>query len=556
MLASMQPCRQKFCAASRVSSVVLQRVPASAAEVQRARRKSSTAAAGSQVPGADAQEARWEHFSQLSRTEGAAGHANVNRRYVPRRHGPALAAPAADNSSPGTISEKHLREEWSAEEIGEAVNGHVMATWGPGAARKAMPVIVRGEGVYLYDADGHQYMDMTSQAVCMNMGYTVDESMKQAVIKQMETLPFIYSGIGMTQMRAKLASLMAEITPGDLNGFLFPLGGADANEAAIRIARRFSGRYKIMNSLRSYHGGSSGSLAATGDPRRLMTGAAEAGFVKIFNPQAQLFSTGQKDAEAAAFALSMLEEQILNEGPETIAAVMLESIVGAGGVLVPPVGYMEGVRALCDKYDILLILDEVMVGFWRTGPLFAFQHFKGVIPDIVTSAKGLTASFLPLGMVGVRQKIMDHFETNALGWGATYANHPVSLACAYHTIRKNFLGRMHEHVARLEAILLDEVDRFVSEHACVRQGRVVGAFACLDLVKADDEVLSPPGGAMSPEATLMQKTMRSNGLIGFFRPPLLHIAPPLVITEAELQEMLARIRRSLSELDVIIAQSR
>merc|ERR1712050_194621 len=175
----------------------------------------------------------------------------------------------------------------------------------------------------------------------------------------------------------------------------------------------------------------------------------QAGFVKIFSPQALRFSTGDEDERATDLCLQMLEEQIITEGPETIAAIMLETIVGANGVFLHPSGYLEGVRALCDRYNVLLILDEVMCGFWRTGPLFAFQHFKGVLPDLLTSAKGLTSSIVPLGMIGMRQKIMDHFEKHPLGWGATYANHPVLLSCAYEVLRQNCIAELDQKVASI-----------------------------------------------------------------------------------------------------------
>eukprot|EP00493_Phyllostaurus_siculus_P024988 UN25331 len=203
----------------------------------------------------------------------------------------------------------------------------------------------------------------------------------------------VYGGIGATEVRLRLSKLMSEVCPGDINSFVFPCGGGEANEAAIRMARRFTGRHKIFNQYRSYHGGTTSTLTATGDFRRWFAEAGSSGFVKMFNSQPFGFAWGYDDATKASLMLSMLDEQIRMEGPETIAAIMLESIVGAGGVLVPPKGYMEGVRALCDKYGILLILDEVMVGFGRTGKFWGFQHFDGVIPDIMTSAKGLSAAY-------------------------------------------------------------------------------------------------------------------------------------------------------------------
>lgn len=499
----------------------------------------------------EAAESRWQRYAELSRTAGSVRHGTVNRRYVPPL-GP-MALPTADpvDNSTGQMSDKHLKDEWSESEIADAVKDNVVMTWGNNASRSAMPVIVRGEGIYLYDAAGKEYMDMTSQAVCANMGYTVDEAVRSAVMKQMTDLAYMYPGLGMVQIRARLCNLLAEITPADINGFLFPLGGSEANEGAIRIARRYTGKFKIMSAMRSYHGGSSGPLAATGDFRNRFAGD-QPGFVKIFQPHALRFSTGATDEQAAQQALKMLEEQIIAEGSETIAAILLETIVGAGGVFLHPLGYLEGVRALCDKYNILLILDEVMCGFWRTGPLFAFSHFRGVVPDIVTSAKGLTSSFLPLGMIGLRQKIKDHFETNALGWGATYANHPVLLACAYEVVKKNCQNRLQDKVARIEDIMLEEIDDLIKNHRCVLQGRVIGAFGCLDLVNAQGEPLNFLGQDLPPEALAVKRSMAEHGLFGLFRSPLMHITPPLIITEKELRVMFQRISRVLSDLDVML----
>jgi len=355
----------------------------------------------------------------------------------------------------------------------------------------------------------------------------------------------------MTEVRARLCNLLAEITPGDINGFLFPLGGSEANEGAIRIARRYTGKSKIMSAMRSYHGGTAGPLAATGDFRTRFVGE-QPGFIKIFNPHTLRFSTGASDEVASFQSLGMLEEQILCEGPDTIAAILLETIVGANGVFLHPVGYLEGVRALCDKYNILLILDEVMCGFWRTGPLFAFQHFPNVVPDILTSAKGLTSSILPLGMIGVRQKIKDHFESNALGWGATYANHPVLLACAYEVVRKNYQACLQKRVSEIEDVMLREIDLLVRRHCSVLQGRAVGAFGCLDLINKDGQSLNILGEALPREAMVVKKSMAKHGLIGLFRSPMMHICPPLVVTDTELQEMFSRIGRVLSDLDAAL----
>ena len=310
---------------------------------------------------------------------------HVNAQYIPDTND---ALPASKHSNAvKAVSAAHWDATWPKEKLQHAAENNVLATWGPSGAVRNTIHLSHGEGVYMYDVDGNKYMDWTSQAVCANLGHDVPPAVKEAINNQLDQLPMAYGGMGLVEVRMRLCQLLSELCPGDMNSFLFPTGGGEANEAAIRMARRFTGKHKIMNQYRSYHGGQSAALSATGDFRRWFAESGTSGFVKIFNPQPFGFKWGQTDKEKTEILLQMLEEQILMEGPETVAAVMLEPIVGAGGALVPPKGYMEGVRSLCDKYEVLLILDEVMVGFGRTGKFWGFQHFDGVVPDILTSAK-------------------------------------------------------------------------------------------------------------------------------------------------------------------------
>lgn len=385
--------------------------------------------------------------------------------------------------------------------------------------------------------------------MCSNLGHDIPEEIRSAVDKQMQMLPMVYPGLALTEIRCRLASLLSELCPGDINGFIFALGGSDANEAAIRMARLYTGRNKILTQYRSYHGGSTSPLAATGDSRRWFAESGTTGFIKIFNPQPFGFSFASSDSAKTEMLLAMLEEQINMECPASIAAIMLESIVGAGGVLVPPKGYIEGVRALCDKYGIQLIMDEVMVGFGRTGKFWGFQHFDGVIPDIVTSAKGLSASYLPVSMVGVRQHLKDFFETKPLGWGATYASHPVSLACAYETIKYLIKHDLVGRAASLEKIMIHEMEEIAERHPSVLQGRAVGLFGCFDLIGKDGNLIQRLSGPSPPEIPKFRQALFDNGLISLFRPPLLHCAPPLVITEDELLEGFHRLNNALYVLD-------
>ena len=370
---------------------------------------------------------------------------------------------------------------WSSDQIREAVNDSTMMTWNPGSARHTTPIITKGEGVYLYDITGKQYLDWTSQAVCANLGHSIPSSIIDASTKQMKDLPFVYGGLGITEIRARLSKLISEILPGDLQGSVFPSSGSEANEAAIAMARRHTGKFKVINWYRSYHGGTSSSLQATGDSRRWHSGERIPGFVKAFNPYPLFWDfAGDNEAERTQMALNMLEEQILNEGSETIALVQFESIVGSGGVIVPPKGYMQGVRALCDKYDILLHCDEVMVGFGRTGELFGFQHYDGVIPDIVTAAKGITSSAIPLSMTACRKHIMDSFEDKSIGWGSTYQAHPVAMACAYENVKYLLKNDVVGHVQRLAPLLEDSMKNLAENHPSIKQYRAIGMFGCFD----------------------------------------------------------------------------
>jgi len=359
----------------------------------------------------------------------------------------------------------------------------------------------------------------------------------------------VYGGLGMVEVRCRLAKLMSEILPDDITGFLFPTGGAEANEAAVRMARRYTGRQKIISLYRSYHGGTANTLAATGDFRRWFAESGTSGFIKAFNPTPLNFSWGETPEEAAQNALAALEEQIEMEGPHNVAGIMVESIIGSGGTIVAPPGYIEGVRALCDKHGIVYIADEVMVGFGRTGKFWGFEHYKGVVPDIITSAKGLSGAYLPLSVVGVNSSIQKFFAENPVGWGATYQGHPVSMACAYECIKHMLQHDLVGNAARLEPVMRDGFSRLVDRHPSAKRARAIGLFGCIDLTGPDGKYIQPLAGPMSPAVPAFKEALAAEGVYGFVRPPLLHAAPPLVISEAELRDGFDRVDRALDVLD-------
>lgn len=442
---------------------------------------------------------------------------------------------------------------WSSAKLNasRAANPFMM-TWVPGAARDNVMNVTHGEGVYLYDDQGKQYLDWTSQAVCANLGHDVPREVVEAAAQQMSTLPFVYGGIGITEVRTRMNQLMAEILPGDMRAAVFPSSGAEANEAGIMMARRFTGRNKVISWYRSYHGATAHAGAATGDSRRWYGSNHVPGFIKAFNPFPLFFNHGGEGAcqeEQVQAALTMLEEQILNEGPDDIASIMMEPIVGAGGCLIMPPGYMQGIRAICDQYGILMHCDEVMVGFGRTGQMFGFQNYDGVLPDIISAAKGISGAAIPLSMTACSDEIMRFFDDKPLGWGSTYQAHPVAVAVAYenvkYLIKHNIIGK----VQNMAPLFEDCMHRLASDHPCIKQYRAIGLFGCMDVKDIDGSNPKLQHEAAHEAFNKYKKAYNENGLVGLHRYPHIHCAPPLIISEDELLDGFDRLDRSLTVLD-------
>lgn len=442
---------------------------------------------------------------------------------------------------------------WSSEKLNQSRQENpFLMTWVPGKSRDNVPNMTHGSGPYLYDDTGKEYLDWTSQAVCANLGHDVPESVVEAAAMQMRQLPFVYGGIGITEVRTRLNQLMGEILPGDLQAAVFPSSGAEANEAGIMMARRFTGKQKVISWYRSYHGATAHAGAATGDSRRWYGSDLVPGFVKAFNPFPLFFNHGgamANEEEQVASALQMLEEQILNEGPDTIASIMMESIVGAGGVLVMPPGYMQGVRALCDEYGILMHVDEVMVGFGRTGQLFGFQNYEGVLPDIVSAAKGISSASIPLSMTACNSDIMKFFDDKPLGWGSTYQAHPVALACAYENIKYLLQHDVVGHAQRMAPMFEANIQRLADRHPSIKQYRAIGMFGCLDVHETSGKNPKLQHDAPHEAFLKYKKAYADNGLVGLHRFPHIHCAPPLNITEDQMLDGFDRLDRSLFVLD-------
>jgi taurine---2-oxoglutarate transaminase len=426
------------------------------------------------------------------------------------------------------LSKKHTITEYAAQ---DAVN----------------PIPVdRAKGVYFWTPEGKRFIDFNSQLMSVNIGHG-DPRVIRAIAAQAEKVTYVTPSMT-TEARARLGAKLAEIAPGDIDAFFFTNGGAEANENAFKIARAVTGRLKIMARYRSYHGNTAAAIAATGDPRG-WSQPPMPGFVHVLDPYHGV-ARGWDDAETS---LRYLEEVIQLEGPHTIAAFILESVTGTNGILVPPDGYMQGVRALCDKYGILMIADEVMAGFGRTGQWFAIDHWN-VVPDMITMAKGLTSSYIQMGAVGVRRAIADHFKDKMFPGGLTYSSHPVACAAALATIAVYEEDKLIER-ARTTGKLLRELQADLAKrHPSVGATRSIGLFGVIELVRHRStlEPMAPLNGT-SPEMAALGKFFRDEGLFTFVRWHYFFTNPPLCITEDELHEGIAIIDRGLEITDRAVA---
>lgn len=422
---------------------------------------------------------------------------------------------------------------------------HTMYSWSATGKVSPMP-IERAKGIYLYGPDGQRWIDFNSQLMSVNIGHShpkVVQAMKEAA----DGLIYAFPGSA-TTVRAKLSKRLAELVPGDINTFFFTLGGAEANENAIKAARQYTGRFKILSRYRSYHGATNACMQLTGDPRRLPNEPGSPGFVKVMDPWPYDYSFGTTDAEIVANNMRYLEEVIMYEGPDTIAAMFIETVTGTNGILPPPKGYLKALRALLDKYGILLVCDEVMAGWGRTGKLFAFEH-GDIVPDIVTMAKGLTSSYVPLGAMGVRDEIAQYFRDNVFWGGLTYNAHPHSCAVALATTEVLLGEGMIDNAARLESVMRSEMDRLKAKHPSVREGRCIGLFGMVDLQRNSGGDRMAPYNGSHPAMGAFSQFLRDNGLFTFIRWGSFMCNPPLCITEEQLLEAYAIIDRGLDITD-------
>lgn len=413
-------------------------------------------------------------------------------------------------------------------------------------------VITKAEGIYLWDSDGKQYMDMSSELVNSNVGHGNKEII-EAIKEQADKYCFLSPAFAL-EPRSKLAKMVIDRMPDTMGKVFFTNGGADANENAIKIARLYTGRYKIMSRYRSYHGSTFGAGNITGEPRRYALEPGIPGFVKFFDPyiyrEAVTFSS---EEEATKFYITKLREQVVYENPGTIAAIVMETITGSNGIIIPPKGYLEGVRKICDEFGIMMICDEVMAGWCRTGKMFAFENFH-VKPDIVSFAKGITCGYVQLGGVAVSKKIAAFFDDHVLSCGLTYSGHP--LACAAGVACLNYYDTAHilDNVNAVGKVLGELEEELKINHACVGDVRYIGLWSAIELVKdkGTKEPLVPYG--QDPEGVMpgIIKKMIKKGFFTYSHENTIMVAPPLIITEKQLREAMGILDDVLNEVDASI----
>jgi taurine--2-oxoglutarate transaminase len=430
----------------------------------------------------------------------------------------------------------------SADEIVALSKQYTLYDWMAQSAADPLPVD-HAKGVYFWTTDGKRYIDFNSQLMSVNAGHG-DRRIIEAIKRQAEKLAYVNPFLA-HEPRALLGKKLAELLPGDMEKVFFTLGGADANENAVKLARAVTGRYKVMSRYRSYHGSTGVAMAMTGDPRRWANDLGTSGVVRVLDP----YHGPEREVDSAEKALDYLEETIQLEGPHTIAAFFLETVTGTNGVLIPPDGYLQGVRELCDRYGILMVCDEIMSGFGRTGAWFAVDHWK-VVPDIITMAKGLTSSYVPLGAVGMRPKVAEHFEKNVFYGGLTYNSHPLACAAALGTIQAYEEDDMIGNARRMGEVMRAHHQELADKHPSVGLTRSIGLFGILELVR-DRRTMEPlaPFNGTSDEMKAIAKYFREHGLYTFLRWHSIMTNPPLCITEDELNEGFAIIDKALDIAD-------
>ena len=436
----------------------------------------------------------------------------------------------------------------NGQEIKEMQVKYNLQSWSKQKGINPIP-IEKADGIYMWDFDGNRYSDMSSQLVNLNVGHNCCPII-EAIKEQAEKYCYLSPSYG-SEPRAKLAKMVVDLMPDNMGKVFFTNGGADANENAVKIARMFTGRNKIFSRYRSYHGSTFGAGNLTGEPRRYPLEPGIPGFVKFFDPYVYREPIRfASEKEASDYYVAKLREQVIYEGPESVAAIVMETITGSNGVIIPPEGYLQGVRKICDEFGIMMICDEVMAGWGRTGKMFAFENF-GVKPDIVSFAKGVTCGYVQLGGVVVSKEIAAYFDDHLLSCGLTYSAHPLACAAGIACVNYYKDANILENVNRVGKVLGDILEELKEKHACVGDVRYIGLFSSIELVKdkATKEPLVPYGKDPEGRMGKIIGALKAKGFMTYSHENMIFVSPPLIITEEQIREEMAKVDEVLAEVD-------
>lgn len=436
----------------------------------------------------------------------------------------------------------------NGEEIKSTLKKYNLQSWSK--QKNINPISVeKADGIYFWDYDGNRYSDMSSQLVNMNLGFG-NKVIGDAIKEQVDKYCFVGPSYG-AESRAKLAKKIIELMPDNMGKVFFTNSGAESNENAVKIAKMFTGKTKVFSRYRSYHGSSFGAGNLTGEPRRYPLEPGIPGFIKFFDPYIYREAIEFESEEAATkYYLAKLREQIIYEGSDSVAAIVLETVTGSNGVIIPPKGYLPGVRDLCDEFKILMICDEVMTGWGRTGKMFGFENFN-VKPDIVTFAKGVTCGYVQLGGVVVTKEIAEYFDENLLSCGLTYSGHPLACAAGLATVNYYEEANILSNVNKVGKLLGEKLEEMKESHPSVGDVRYIGLFSAVELVKdkGTKEPLVPygkdPNGIMGKVLGLLKERK----FMTYTHENMILVAPPLIITEEQLEEEIIKLDEVLTIID-------
>lgn len=435
-------------------------------------------------------------------------------------------------------------------EIVELNKDYTLTSW---TAQQAWNPIVmdRGEGVYFWDTEGKRYLDWSSQLINVNVGHSHPHVVK-AIQDHVARISFAYPSIA-TEARGRLGELLAEVTPGNLSKAFFTNGGTDAIENAIKMARLFTGKQKILTRYRSYHGATFGAATAGGDPRRHGHGPGIPDIVRLPDPYAYRSPVykGHTQEEGDAIMADMVEEIVQMEGPQNCAAILIEGYSGTSGIIQPSAVYWDRLGEICKKYNMLLIVDEVMSGFGRTGEWFGIDHYPNVQPDIIAVAKGITSGYVPMGATIVSEEVGAFFDDHVLSTGLTYSAHPLACAAGVANIEVYRNENLIENSREMGKVLRQGLTDLAEKHPTIGEIRGAGLHQVIELVKNREtrEPMTPFLGAPSEPMAMVAKALKEEGMSTFVRWSMVFNCPPLVINEAQIKEGLQIVDHALSKID-------